>query len=88
MNLLLTGGTGYIGSHAAVARAQAGHEVVLYDNRCSRRSHTVQRSAQIMGCPLPRSEGDVHDTALLTQTLQDMGASTWHWYQQSEKRTI
>ncbi len=28
MNILLTGGTGYIGSHAAVVLAQAGHTVV------------------------------------------------------------
>ena len=29
MNILLTGGMGYIGSHTAVLLAQAGHTVVL-----------------------------------------------------------
>ena len=29
MNILLTGGAGYIGSHTAVVLSQAGHEVVL-----------------------------------------------------------
>jgi UDP-glucose 4-epimerase len=32
MKLLLTGGTGYIGSHSAVVLSQAGHDVVLLDN--------------------------------------------------------
>ena len=31
MNILLTGGAGYIGSHTAVVLSQAGHEVVLLD---------------------------------------------------------
>ncbi len=32
MNILLTGGAGYIGSHTAVALTQAGHRIVLLDN--------------------------------------------------------
>ena len=32
MNILLTGGVGYIGSHTAVVLAQAGYSVVLLDN--------------------------------------------------------
>ena len=32
MRVLLTGGTGFIGSHTAVVLLEAGHEVVLYDN--------------------------------------------------------
>lgn len=71
MNILLTGGTGYIGSHAAVVLAQAGHEVVLYDNLCNSRADVARRLAQIVGRPMPLVEGDVRDTALLTQTLQD-----------------
>lgn len=35
MKCLPTGGTGYIGSHTALALVQAGHEVVLYDNLCN-----------------------------------------------------
>jgi UDP-glucose 4-epimerase len=32
MNILLTGGAGYIGSHTAVTLIEAGHEIVIYDN--------------------------------------------------------
>ena len=30
--ILVTGGTGYIGSHPCVALAQAGHDIVIVDN--------------------------------------------------------
>jgi UDP-glucose 4-epimerase len=32
MNVLLTGGTGYIGSHTTVVLSQLGHQIVLHDN--------------------------------------------------------
>jgi UDP-glucose 4-epimerase len=32
MNILITGGTGYIGSHTTVELIQAGHQVVIVDN--------------------------------------------------------
>ena len=32
MNILLTGGAGYIGSHTAFVLAQAGHQIILFDN--------------------------------------------------------
>ncbi len=32
MNILVTGGAGYIGSHACVELLQAGHDVVVVDN--------------------------------------------------------
>jgi len=67
---LLTGGTGYIGSHAAVVLAQAGHQVVLYDNLCNSKASVVDRLAQINGQPLPFIEGDIRNTELLTNTLK------------------
>ena len=32
MNILLTGGAGYIGSHAALALIDAGHQVHIIDD--------------------------------------------------------
>ncbi len=73
MKLLLTGGTGYIGSHAAVAFAEAGHEVVLYDNLSNSRADVVDRISRIAGQAIPFVQGDLRDTALLTHTLQAHG---------------
>ena len=70
MNILLTGGTGYIGSHTAVVLAEAGHRVVLYDNLCNSDVGVVQRLGQIMGSPPALVQGDMRDGALLAQTLR------------------
>jgi UDP-glucose 4-epimerase len=71
VNILLTGGAGYIGSHTAVVLAQAGHEVVLLDNFCNSRKSVLGRLQKILGKTLPCIEGDVRDTTLVTKTLQD-----------------
>lgn len=70
MNILLTGGTGYIGSHTAVLLVEAGHQVVLYDNLCNSSADVVDSLQTITGRRLPSVEGDIRDTALLTHTLQ------------------
>lgn len=70
MNILLTGGTGYIGSHAALVLAQTGHQVVLYDNLCNSKASVVDRLYQITGQQLPFIQGDIRDTQLLTATLK------------------
>ena len=59
--ILITGGTGFIGSHTAVALLAAGREVILYDNLANSRCDVVDRIGQIAG-RLPRFvEGDVRD---------------------------
>jgi len=70
VNILLTGGAGYIGSHAAVVLTQAGHEVILYDNLCNSDVTVVIRLERILQRKLVLVEGDIRDTALLEQTLQ------------------
>ena len=35
MKVLVTGGSGYIGSHTCVQLLQQGHEVVILDNLCN-----------------------------------------------------
>lgn len=70
MNILLTGGTGYIGSHTATVLADAGHRVVLYDNLSNSSSDVVDRLEEITGQRMPFVEGDVRDVALLTDTLR------------------
>lgn len=75
MSILLTGGTGYIGSHAAVVMAQAGHDVVLFDNFCNSQPDVANRVADISGKHIPLVQGDVRDTELLQSTLQKHGVT-------------
>lgn len=70
MNILLTGGAGYIGSHTAVALSQAGHEVVILDNFCNSRKNVLLGLQKILGKTLIFIEGDVCDTNLVANTLQ------------------
>lgn len=71
MNILLTGGVGYIGSHTAVILAQAAHQIVLLDNLCNSLKQTVARLEKIIGKPVTFIEGDVRDTALLIKVMQE-----------------
>lgn len=71
--MLLTGGTGYIGTHAAVIFAAAGYEVVLFDNLCNSQADVLNRLEKITTQQLTFVQGDVRDTALLTETLRDQG---------------
>ncbi|HTH95324.1 MAG TPA: SDR family NAD(P)-dependent oxidoreductase, partial [Rhodocyclaceae bacterium] len=73
MNILLTGGTGYIGSHTAVALAQSGHDIVLFDNLSNSDISVVERVSRITGKPVPFVQGDVRDTALLREVLKTHG---------------
>jgi UDP-glucose 4-epimerase len=68
--VLLTGGMGYIGSHTAVVLAEAGHEVVLYDNLCNSKVSVLDRLETIIGKRLVFIEGDVRDTEKLETALK------------------
>jgi len=71
LNILLTGGTGYIGSHTAVVLANAGHSVVLFDNFCNSNKSVSNRINQITNQSIPCIQGDVRDTDLLIKTLTE-----------------
>ena len=72
--ILITGGTGFIGSHTAVALLAAGRDVVLYDNLTNSRREVVDRIAQIAG-RVPRFvEGDVRDREHLARVLRETGS--------------
>ena len=71
MNILLTGGAGYIGSHTAVVLSQAGHEVVLLDNFCNSNPSVLERLQKILGKALPFIEADVRDTDVVERVLRE-----------------
>ena len=49
MNILLTGGAGYIGSHTCVALIEAGFTPIILDNFSNSHPAVLQRLAQITG---------------------------------------
>lgn len=71
MNILLTGGLGYIGSHVAVVLAQAGHQVTIFDNLCNCRIEVLDRLGKILGSIPMFVKGDVRDQLLVERTLND-----------------
>ena len=68
--ILLTGGTGYIGSHAWCALLAAGYEVIGLDNLCNSAAEVVGRVAEITQTQPCFVEGDVRDAALLAGYFQ------------------
>ena len=47
--ILLTGGTGYIGSHTAVELINKGQEIVILDNLVNSKADVIDRIEQITG---------------------------------------
>ena len=61
MNILVTGGAGYIGSHTCIELIQAGHHVVVLDNLCNSKPESLRRVKQITGYDVPLCEVDLLD---------------------------
>src|SRR5262245_61848655 len=59
--ILVTGGTGYIGSHTAVELLNAGYEVVVFDNLSNSKRSVLDRIERIAGKRPEFIEGDVRD---------------------------
>ena len=69
--VLITGGAGYIGSHAAVALLEAGFEVLVIDSLCNSSSESLARVEQITGKPLVFLKGDIRDRAFLNDVFSN-----------------
>lgn len=73
MKVLLTGGTGYIGSHVAVAVALAGHEVVLLDNLSNSNVEVVDQIEAILGRRPEFCEIDAGNTEAVAAAMRANG---------------
>ena len=71
MNVLLTGGAGYIGSHTAVECLAAGHDVVVFDNLSNSSPKSLERVARIAGRPVAFVQGDIRDRGALRTLFAD-----------------
>ena len=72
---LLTGGTGFIGSHTAVELLEDGHQVVLLDDLSNSDEQAVDRIEQITGVRPAFRKGDVSDKAVLRETFAEYDIS-------------
>ena len=65
MNVLVTGGAGYIGSHTCLELLESGYGVIVIDNLCNSNATSLLRVQELTGKSLTFYEGDVRDEALL-----------------------
>ncbi len=71
MNILVTGGAGYIGSHTCVELLKAGHEVIVFDNFSNSSPESVARVQKIAGRPLFLVKGDIRNREQLESVLRE-----------------
>ena len=66
LNVLVTGGAGYIGSHAVLALLEAGHHPVVIDNLVTGFRWAVAKDAVFY-------EGDISDSELIQRIIHEQG---------------
>ena len=71
MKILVTGGTGYIGSHTAIELLDNGYEVVIVDNLSNSKKEVLDRIKDITGKDVTFYEGNVCDKELLRKIFND-----------------
>mgnify|MGYP006308600717 FL=1 len=65
MNVLVTGGAGYIGSHTCVELLEAGHRVVVVDNLANSKEESLRRVRALTGKSLTFHQVDLRDKLAL-----------------------
>ena len=71
MNILVTGGAGYIGSHTCVELLESGYGVIVVDNLCKSNARSLDRVEELTGKKVTFYEGDVRDEALLRKIFTE-----------------
>ena len=70
MNILLTGGAGYIGSHTIIELYKAGHTAVVVDNLSNSSLESLRRVAEIIGVSeIPFYEFDIRNSEALEKVF-------------------
>lgn len=68
--ILVTGGAGFIGSHACIALARAALDFVLLDNFSNSDRAVLQRLEKIVGRSIRTYEEDLRDRTLLRSNFE------------------
>jgi UDP-glucose 4-epimerase len=69
MQILVTGGAGYIGSHACIELLAAGYQLVVFDNLSNSSVESLRRVENIAKKKIPFIEGDVRDLSCLRRVF-------------------
>lgn len=70
MNILVTGGAGYIGSHTCIALIEAGHSVVVVDNLGNSNKDTIEKIKRITKQDIPFYKLNVSDKLAIESIFQ------------------
>ncbi|MDZ7919093.1 UDP-glucose 4-epimerase GalE [Rhodoferax sp.] len=68
--IFVTGGAGYIGSHACVELLMAGHDVTVFDNFSNSQWEATERVQRIAGRTMTVVRGDIRDVQALQSALR------------------
>ncbi len=80
MNILLTGGAGYIGSHTAIELLAKGYKVTIIDNFSNSNQSTINKIRAISKKELALYSGDVRDEKLLQKIFTEQSiAAVMHF---------
>ena len=72
MNILVTGGAGYIGSHTLIELYEAGHTAVVVDNLSNSNPESLRRVAGILGiAEIPFYNVDIRDKVGLEKVFAE-----------------
>ncbi|MGF1754487.1 UDP-glucose 4-epimerase GalE [Vibrio makurazakiensis] len=71
MNVLVTGGMGYIGSHTCIQMLQAGMTPIIFDNLYNSKPSVLERIEKVSSNRPKFVEGDIRDRELLVKTLKE-----------------
>ena len=67
MRILVTGGTGFIGSHTCVELLDAGYDIVVFDNFYNSKPEVVDTIKKITGKDFTFYQADMMDMAAMTE---------------------
>ena len=78
--ILVTGGTGYIGSHTCVELLEAGYEVVVLDNLSNSSKESLTRIKELTSKEVKFYEGDIADADILNKIFDELNDLICYYY--------